>query len=90
MEQQKKGLLDASDSVICLLDHQAGFFKTVKDIGVAELRANTTMLAKAKCQARAFGSRSHQEYEDSGLRLRHPVARRSPLPLCPSSRPAHA
>jgi nicotinamidase-related amidase len=29
-----------------LLDHQAGLFQTVKDISVAELRANTTMLAK--------------------------------------------
>lgn len=41
-----KGLLDPDDAIICLLDHQAGLFQTVKDIGVAELRANTTMLAK--------------------------------------------
>jgi nicotinamidase-related amidase len=41
-----QALLDSSDSVILLLDHQAGLFQTVKDIGVAELRANTTMLAK--------------------------------------------
>jgi nicotinamidase-related amidase len=41
-----KALLDTSDSVILLLDHQAGLFQTVKDIGVAELRANTIMLAK--------------------------------------------
>jgi hypothetical protein len=46
MDQQRKGLLEPSDSVICLLDHQAGRLQTVKDIGVAELRANTTMLAK--------------------------------------------
>jgi len=39
-------LLDTSDSVLLLLDHQAGLFQTVKDISVAELRANTTMLAK--------------------------------------------
>ena len=39
-------LLDPSDTVILLLDHQAGLFQTVKDIGVAELRANTMMLAK--------------------------------------------
>ena len=32
--------------MILLLDHQAGLFQTVKDISVAELRANTTMLAK--------------------------------------------
>jgi nicotinamidase-related amidase len=39
-------LLDASDTVILLLDHQSGLFQTVKDISVAELRANTTMLTK--------------------------------------------
>ena len=39
-------LLDASDTVILLLDHQTRLFQTVKDISVAELRANTTMLAK--------------------------------------------
>jgi nicotinamidase-related amidase len=41
-----KGLLDPTDSVLLLLDHQAGLFQTVRDISVAELRANTTMLAK--------------------------------------------
>ena len=41
-----QALLDPSDTTILLLDHQAGLFQTVKDIGVAELRANTTMLAK--------------------------------------------
>jgi len=41
-----KPLLDPEDSVLVLLDHQAGLFQTVKDIGVAELRANVTMLAK--------------------------------------------
>ena len=30
-----------------LLDHQTGLFQVVKDIPVAELRANTAMLAKA-------------------------------------------
>lgn len=41
-----KALLDTSDAVILLLDHQTGLFQTVKDIGVAELRTNTAMLAK--------------------------------------------
>jgi nicotinamidase-related amidase len=41
-----QALLDPSDTVMLLLDHQAGLFQTVKDIGVAELRANTVMLAK--------------------------------------------
>jgi nicotinamidase-related amidase len=39
-------LLDASDTVILLLDHQTGLFQRVKDISVAELRSNTIMLAK--------------------------------------------
>lgn len=39
-------LLDASDTAILLMDHQAGLFQTVKDIGIAELRANTAVLAR--------------------------------------------
>jgi len=39
-------LLDPSDTVFLLLDHQAGLFQTVKDIPVAELRSNVVMLAK--------------------------------------------
>ena len=35
-------LLDPSDTVILLLDHQAGLFQTVKDISVSDLRANVT------------------------------------------------
>ena len=41
-----QALLDPADTVILLLDHQAGLFQTVKDISVAELRANTTLMAK--------------------------------------------
>src|SRR3954454_20147055 len=41
-----KALLDATDTVFLLLDHQSGLFQNVKDISVAELRANTTALAK--------------------------------------------
>src|SRR5690348_15379201 len=41
-----KGVFDPNDAVMCLLDHQSGLFQTVKDIGIAELRANTTMLAR--------------------------------------------
>jgi len=41
-----QALLDPSDTVIILLDHQAGLFQTVKDISVAELRSNVVMLAK--------------------------------------------
>ncbi len=41
-----KALLDPTDMALLLLDHQSGLFQTVKDISVAELRANTTALAK--------------------------------------------
>ena len=41
-----QALLDISDTVFLLLDHQSGLFQTVKDISVAELRANTTLIAK--------------------------------------------
>jgi nicotinamidase-related amidase len=41
-----KALLDPTDIVMLLLDHQAGLFQNVKDISVAELRSNVTALAK--------------------------------------------
>src|SRR6478736_7440102 len=41
-----KALLDVTDVVLLLLDHQSGLFQNVKDISVAQLRANTTALAK--------------------------------------------
>jgi nicotinamidase-related amidase len=45
-EPAKKVLIDPSDTVILLLDHQSGLFQTVKDVPVAELRTNTVVLAK--------------------------------------------
>lgn len=39
-------LLDPNDTIVLLLDHQTGLFQTVKDVPVAELRANTIALAK--------------------------------------------
>ncbi len=39
-------LLDPGDTLVLLLDHQTGLFQTVKDVPVAELRANTVALAK--------------------------------------------
>ena len=41
-----KALLDPTDTVLLLLDHQSGLFQAVKDISVAQFRANTIMLAK--------------------------------------------
>jgi hypothetical protein len=43
-----KALIDTTDCVMLLLDHQSGLFQNVKDISVAELRANTTALAKLR------------------------------------------
>jgi nicotinamidase-related amidase len=39
-------LMDPSDTLLLLLDHQAGLFQTVKDIPIDDLRRNTTMLAR--------------------------------------------
>ncbi|CAH0340891.1 isochorismatase family protein [Rhizobium sp. CECT 9324] len=39
-------LIDPSDTVILLLDHQSGLFQTVKDIPVADLRRNVAMIAR--------------------------------------------
>src|SRR3954469_15045356 len=39
-------LLNPSDAVILLLDHQSGLFQTVKDISVADLRRNVELIAK--------------------------------------------
>lgn len=41
-----QALIDPSDTVILLLDHQSGLFQTVKDISITDLRNNTTLLAK--------------------------------------------
>ena len=43
-------LMRIDDVVMLLLDHQSGLFQVVKDIPVAELRANTAMLAKLASQ----------------------------------------
>jgi nicotinamidase-related amidase len=41
-----KALINVDDTALLLLDHQTGLFQTVKDITVAELRANVTALAR--------------------------------------------
>ena len=46
-------LLDPKDAIILLLDHQTGLFQTVQDIPIAELRANTVVLAKIAELAKA-------------------------------------
>lgn len=39
-------LMDPSDTLLLLLDHQSGLFQTVKDIPVADLRRNVQMIAR--------------------------------------------
>ena len=41
-----KTLLDPTDTVFLLLDHQTGLFQNVKDVEVAQLRINVTALAR--------------------------------------------
>lgn len=41
-----KALMNVEDAALLLLDHQTGLFQTVKDISVAELRANVSALAR--------------------------------------------
>src|SRR5215475_20845 len=41
-----KALINVDDTALLLLDHQAGLFQTVKDITVAEPRANVIALAR--------------------------------------------
>jgi nicotinamidase-related amidase len=49
---QKPKLMEASDAVLLMLDHQTGLFQTVKDISVAELRNNAVVLGKAATLAK--------------------------------------
>jgi nicotinamidase-related amidase len=49
----RQALLDPSDTVVLLLDHQTGLFQTVKDVPLRELRANTVVLAKIAELAKA-------------------------------------
>ncbi|MGY1409823.1 MULTISPECIES: isochorismatase family protein [unclassified Luteimonas] len=49
--EARAALYDPNDAVLLLLDHQTGLFQTVKDIPLAELRANTVALAKIAVQA---------------------------------------
>ena len=46
-------LLDPSDTVVLLLDHQTGLFQTVKDVPLRDLRAHTVVLAKIAELAKA-------------------------------------
>jgi nicotinamidase-related amidase len=51
-EAARAALLDPSDAVVLLIDHQTGLFQTVKDIPLRDLRANTVALAKIAEQAK--------------------------------------
>lgn len=46
MTKNNKWMIDPSDAVMLLIDHQSGLFQLVKDIELPVLRANVTALAK--------------------------------------------
>ena len=50
--QVKPKLMDASDTLLLMLDHQTGLFQTVHDIPVAELRNNAIVLARTATLAK--------------------------------------
>jgi len=43
---QNGGLINPSDAVMLLIDHQSGLFQLVRDIDLPTLRAHVTTLAK--------------------------------------------
>ncbi len=47
MAKTTKGMIDPSDAVMLLIDHQSGLFQLVKDIPLLDLRNNVIALAKA-------------------------------------------
>ena len=62
-----KALLDPTDTMFLLLDHQSGLFQNVKDISVAELRANTTALAKLAALCQILMPAPFEAYSIGGL-----------------------
>lgn len=63
-------LMNPSDTVILLLDHQSGLFQTVKDIPVADLRRNVEMIARLTLLNSGYhdrlGARRNQWPADAG------------------------
>ena len=47
MAKFNKWMIDPSDAVLLLIDHQSGLFQLVKDMDVPTLRNNVIALAKA-------------------------------------------
>ncbi|MBO1908843.1 isochorismatase family protein [Microvirga sp. 3-52] len=41
-----KALMDVNDAALLLLDHQTGLFQTIKDVPLADLRANVAALTR--------------------------------------------
>ncbi len=46
MAETNKWMIDSSDAVMLLIDHQSGLFQLVRDIDLPVLRSNVTALAK--------------------------------------------
>ena len=70
-----KALMNTDDTALLLLDHQTGLFQTVKDITVAELRANVMALVRIGVLLKLPG-RGSLFLRRSGLAP--PTPRRSP------------
>jgi nicotinamidase-related amidase len=47
-----KPIIDPSNAVMLLIDHQSGLFQTIKDMPFTEVRANATTLAKVATLAK--------------------------------------
>lgn len=48
MADKNKWMIDPSDAVMLLIDHQSGLFQLVRDIDQPVLRSHTTALAKLR------------------------------------------
>ncbi|HZW10426.1 MAG TPA: isochorismatase family protein [Phycisphaerales bacterium] len=52
MPKAVKTMIDPSDAVMLLIDHQSGLFQLVRDMDLLTLRHNVTALAKVSCLAK--------------------------------------
>ena len=53
----QRPVIDPSDAVLLLIDHQSGLFQTTKDMPFTEVRSNATTLAKVASLAKIRSSR---------------------------------
>jgi hypothetical protein len=73
-----KALINVEDTALLLLDHQAGLFQTVKDITVAELRANVIALARTATPSEDAGHQTASVPEGPNGPLMPEIAEHAP------------